>query len=131
MLDKIAESDPIITQNKIKIFSTLLYCSSMLSINFSFFMVLFCLLFLLSPLFPVDLELVMGPIGAVGVGAPSGFTDDESCPSTQEASPSSSSVFHPFDVCLPLSVIMLRERWKNVEVCQENNCNSTNLARKY
>lgn len=129
MLDKISESDPIITQNKIKIFSTLLYCSSMLSINFSFFMVLFCLLFLLSPLFPVDLELVMGPIGAVGVGAPSGFTDDESCPSTQEASPSSS--FHPFDVCLPLSVIMLRERWKNVEVCQENNCNSTNLARKY
>lgn len=71
-------------------------------------MVLFCLLFLLATLLPVDLELVVGPFGAAGVGAPGGFADDESCPSTREATPSSPSVVHP--LALPVSVIVLRER---------------------
>ena len=111
MVDKIAESDPITTQKKkIKIFSTLLHCSSMLSINFSVFMVLFCLLFLLATLLPIDLELVMGPFGADGVGAPSGFADDETCPTAQEASPSSPSIVHPLE--LPISVIVLGEKRK-------------------
>lgn len=82
----------------------------MLSINFFVFMVLFCLLFLLATLLPIDLELVMGPFGADRVGAPSGFADDETCPTTQEASPSSPSIVHPLE--LPISVIVLRERQK-------------------
>lgn len=78
----------------------------MLPIDFSFwFMVLFSLLFLLNPL--IDPELVMGPFGVVCIGATDGFTDDESCLSTQKASPSSVWVFHAFDILLPLSVIML------------------------
>lgn len=75
-------------------------------------MVLFGLLFLPATLLPVDVELVMGPFGADGVGAPSGFADDESWSSTREASPSSSSAVHPLALCLPISVIVLRERWK-------------------
>lgn len=76
-------------------------------------MVLYCLLFLLPTMLPVDLELAMGmPFGGIGVGAPSGFADDESCPSSREASPSSPSVVHPLALCLLISVIVLRERRK-------------------
>lgn len=97
-------------RRKFKIFSRLLHCSSILAMDFSIFMVLYCLLFLLATLLPVDLELVMGPFGAIGVGAPGGFADDESGPSSREASPSSPSVVHPLALCLPVSVIVLRER---------------------
>ena len=86
----------------------------MLLIDFPFFFkVLFCPLFLLGVLFPVELKLVVGPFGVLGARATGGFTDYESCPSAEEVSASSPSVFQPFDVWLVLSVIMLKdeERW--------------------
>lgn len=71
-MDRITQS-----QKTFKIVGRLLQRSS-----FSHFMVLFYFLFLGTILLPIDLELVMGPSGAIGVGAPGGFADDESCPST-------------------------------------------------
>ncbi|TNN89098.1 hypothetical protein EYF80_000386 [Liparis tanakae] len=56
----------------------------------SFCVVLLRLLARVAPL-PVDLELVIGPFGAVGVGASGGFADDESRPPAREASPPSAS----------------------------------------
>jgi len=72
-------------------------------------MVMLCLLVRVTSL-PVDLELVIGPFGAVGVGAPGGFADDESRPPAREASPPSASAVHHLALCLPLSVVMLGER---------------------
>lgn len=82
----------------------------MFFINFSFFVVLFCILILLATLLPVDLEPVMGPFRTDCAGPPSGFADDKSWLSPQKISPSSASVVHP--LCLPIPVIMLQERGK-------------------
>lgn len=86
-------------------------------------MVLLCVLLLGLALLlpPVDLELVMCPLGAavvVGVvvgWANAGLPDNETAPAaTQEVPPSStSSVVHPLPLALP--VIMLKEKWKDRE----------------
>lgn len=81
-------------------------------------MVLLCflLLGLVLLLPPVDLELVMCPLGAavvVGVvvgWANAGLPDNETAPAATEEVPPS-SVVHPLPLALP--VIMLKEKWKD------------------
>lgn len=81
-------------------------------------MVLLCVLLLGLALLlpPVDLELVMCPLGAavvVGVvvgWANAGLPDNETAPAATEEVPPS-SVVHPLPLALP--VIMLKEKWKD------------------